>query len=459
MAMFSDKNWEEYHSSKREGKLCYHYCSTHSVLPLRDVLNSHGKGYKSEPNYETATYNWCVKCNQPSIHAAVRDGLSHILYITKYSGQKREYVGCYYIVGYYEIGWTIRVDGRTAIRAKRMCFVPIEHAFEITNDRWHRINQRGKTASLSSLRHATQRIGGELLNEILGSLDKHNAVDSYLRETALLKTEHNPFKSIPSGKIYIINVGANTSSPLQSPLFDDGRFEFVPILETEAIDSKERQIFSDLRQFYFPEKPLLDLFPSSAISAFSQVHNDPEFITFTFGDNVKTKGNLRNMQKGDYLFFLARLVPNKNGKFHHRNALFALVGYLEMDEYLHEPYPALFNSPAFEKNAHVRRWITNPLSFTNFAIFKGSTNSRRFRFAAPFNRKFVDFVPILKADGSPWDWNRTTELGVIGANTRTTRMHINPDTTEGMKSSKRFWQYILDSQKWDSFDNMTKSSC
>ena len=97
-------HWRQYLPTKKVGKLCYHNCTTDSDLPLRNVL-----GKSTEPNYETATYNWCDHCNQPSVHAAVQDGLSHILFVTKYKGANSPYADRYLIVGYYEIGWTAEI--------------------------------------------------------------------------------------------------------------------------------------------------------------------------------------------------------------------------------------------------------------------------------------------------------------------------------------------------------------
>lgn len=454
--MFSNAIWQGYSPSQKVGKLCYQYSSMQSFLPIRDVLNDHKKGNKSEPNYETATYNWCVECNQPSICSAVKDGLSHILFITKYSGLNEDYLGRYFIVGYYEVGWTTEVDGRIAVRAKTMCFVPIEYAYEITDERWQRINQNGQTLKLQNLRWATQRVTGNLLSEIIEHLKKANSLDRYLREVSLLKSQYNPFGDVPRGRIFIINVGANTSSPLQSPIFGDGRFEFVPIREHESVDNDAKITYEDLRQFNHPNRPLLSMFKHSKISPTLQAHNDPEFLTFTYGDNIAKKSNLKDLKKGDYLFFLARLVPY-DGKFHHKDAIFALVGYLEIDEYCYEPIPSLFASPAYAKNAHIIRWLASPASFTNFVIFKGSTNSRRFRYAVPFSRNFVEHVPFYKADGSFWEWERTTELGIIGSNTRTARVHIDPKSNDGYERAKRFWQCIWETQKWDK--NTKKKSC
>jgi hypothetical protein len=117
----------------------------------------------------------------------------------------------------------------------------------------------------------------------LQHLGKHNAVDNYLLEVARLKAGYNPFKKIPNGHIFIINVGANSSSPLQSPLFDNDKFEFVPI----PGNFNERFTYADLRQFNEPGKPMLDLFSKTSIIPQKNVHNDPEFVTMTYGDNIK----------------------------------------------------------------------------------------------------------------------------------------------------------------------------
>ena len=461
--------WQNYTPTAKVGKLCYHLCSKQSVLPLRDVLNDQGENFKPEPNYETATYNWCTWCNQISVHSAVKDSLSHILFITKYYGQKREYLWRYFIVGYYEIGWVTQVDTstvtqvgtRTAIRAKRMCFVPIEKAYEVTDERWKRINPKSKTLKLKNLRQATQRIEKKLLDEIIENLNMGDATDDFLYETARLKSEHNPFDSIPpSGRIFIINVGANTTSPLQSPVFDDGRFEFVPISEDAAPkDSNKILSFADLRQFNYPDQPFLALYPKASVSPGDKVHNDPEFLTFTYGDYTNKKSNLQDIRKGDYLFFLARLVPFSDTQLHYKQPFFALVGYLEIDEVLNDPNSPLFTSPAFVRNAHVRRWLAKPASFDNFSVFKGSTESRRFRYAVRFDRKFVENVPLLKADGGMWDWDRTTELGVIGSYTRTVRMYIDPKSKDGQEQAEKFWRYICEAQKWNVPGKNQKAQC
>ncbi len=429
--------WKPYRPDKKVGKLCYHKCTTEADLPMRIVQCEY-----TEPNYETATYNWHQCCNQRSVRTAVQDSLSHLLFVTKYKGKNSCYVGRYFIVGYYELGWTAEINGRTAIRAKNFCFVPIEYAYEITDERWQRINSDGSTTCLTNLRSATQRISGNLLDKIVQHLDNYDRTDDYLLEVARLKARYNPFKDIPQGRVFIINVGANTSHLQQSPLFDNETFEFVPI----PGEDDDGLAYADLRQFNNSKTPLFDLFANPAISPLKKVHNDPEFATFTYGDNFRTKGGLSQLQTGDFLFFLARLVPYAKQQFDKKNAIFALIGYLEIEERFDNSDDPMFTSPAFNRNAHVMRWVNNPASFTDYAVFKGSINSRRFYTAVPFDRKFVEHIPILKKDRTAWEWGRQTDLGVIGSNTRSVRMHIDPKKDK--ERARRFWRRIWKLQGW-----------
>lgn len=164
--------WKPYCPTRKVGKLCSYLCTEESEFPVRDIRLRCGC---AEPNYETATYNWYAECNQGRIRTAVREGRSHILFVTRYKGKQRRYVNRSFIVGYYEIGWIAETSGRTAIKAKNLCFVPIEHAceFPVDNLRW---------------------LPGDIVNldEIVQHLDRHNRVDDYLLEVDRLKATHNP---------------------------------------------------------------------------------------------------------------------------------------------------------------------------------------------------------------------------------------------------------------------------
>ena len=60
-----------------------------------------------------------------------------------------------------------------------------------------------------------------------------------------------------SGRIFLANVGANTSHPFQSPIFDDGTFELLPIPEGRNYPGESLVRYSDFRSFNHPEESLL----------------------------------------------------------------------------------------------------------------------------------------------------------------------------------------------------------
>lgn len=434
--------WESYCTDRREGKLCYHKSMKESYLPLRRVP----KG-STEPNYETMTYNYCDECNQPSVRSAVKKGCSHILFTTRYKGKNPEHYNGYYIVGYYEIGWTTTVNGATAVRPKELSFVRIEDAYEITPERWKQINPDSDSYELESLRYATQRVKGSLFEEIIDHLDQHDATTDFLLEVARLKCETKPFEELPTGRIFLINVGANTNHPQQSPLFKDGSFEFVPI----PASSDDGYTFADLRQFNAPDSPVINHFRAINIPRDTKIHNDPEFATFTFGDSPIVKPGLKSMTKGDFLFFLVRLVPYRNQQYYNNEGIFALIGFLEIEEIIPLPFDAtidpLLTSPAFNRNAHVMRWLNDHVSYDDgYVVYKGSTNSRRFGKAVKFDREFVEDIPLLTAAGAPWNWGKDTELSVINWHTRSARQHIDPSVDS--ERAARFWRRIWAAQEW-----------
>mgnify|MGYP001175542264 CR=1 FL=1 len=162
------------------GKICYFTCGHSFDLPIRDVLNENRTGFKKEPSYETATYNFFTNCNQPSLASAVGRGVSHILFLTKYRGLKKQYVGRYFITGSFEIGWIGETLGRTFVKAEKMMFTRIEDAFEITPERWTRIHPTTNRSELMNLRYCIQTVKGDLFEEITGGLTEKNVVENYV---------------------------------------------------------------------------------------------------------------------------------------------------------------------------------------------------------------------------------------------------------------------------------------
>ena len=246
-------------------------------------------------------------------------------------------------------------------------------------------------------------------------------------------------------RICIINVGANAShGKLRSPLFEDGTFEFIPIPEnTKRHPNPNCPLlpqYRDLRSFNDRCSSLLRFVPKSYWDV--RVHNDPEFETFTYGDYPTISpraANLKRLEPGDYLFFLARLVRWADENFTKYTG-FYLVGFIEVEEVLEEvisePPPA--KSHLFANNAHLRRALNNKELYDRFWIFKGSGYSRRFKYGIPFDRRFV----AKAMPDSKWVWDDSrTDLQTIGSYTRSSRL------IEGSEKLERFLAEVRNSDK------------
>lgn len=194
-------------------------------------------------------------------------------------------------------------------------------------------------------------------------------------------------------RVYLANVEANSAHRFASPLFKDGSFEFIPIPENGGQTSGVR--YSDLRSHYDPSRDLLPYVPPRLHDAVC--HNDPEFETFTYGDNGETpmSSGLTGIQPGDALLFLAWLEPWADGK-RAGGARVYLIGGLSVD------YAEFVTSQSdrrgrFAKNAHAIR------GDERFFGVAGSSRSRRFRCAVPLTRDISSKV-FRAADGGPWRW-------------------------------------------------------
>jgi len=189
--------------------------------------------------------------------------------------------------------------------------------------------------------------------------------------------------------VFLANVGVNASHPVSSPLRTDGSFDLVPIPEAIAW-----------------QPPMLRGWGGHA------VHVDPDFASrpATYGDNCRHAGraySLRRARPGDEIVFLARLVNHQPG--------FYLVGSLEIADVLTD----VTNDPGagwWDPNAHVRRARATD-KWDSFWVFKGSSQSRLFECAVPFQR---DELTRIFGDGLRWPQQRT-ELQTIGSYTRAVR--------------------------------------
>jgi len=421
------------------GKLVYFLCTKSSVLPIRDVLNDQGQGLKLEPNYETGTYNFCRFCNQPSVVAAIRHDYRYLLLVTRYTGLDPRFWGQYYVVGYYDLEGWMELGTRKAVKAKQLKFVRIEDAFHVTPE----ICRKWGT-SYGNLRWLTQVLQGEDFEEVLEHLQRApNATSEYITEVKKLSDQLVKNFQVPRGRIFIVNVGVNASHyPLQSPIFADTSFEFIPIPEYRPFEGPYIHTYRDLRSYHWSEKDLLRYIPERLHD--DQVHDDPEFDTPTYGDSMSARAaKLRQVKAGDFLFFLARLVGYERERFC-GEAGFYFIGFIEVEEILRNVsrHPAPEVIEAWRRNAHIRRGLADASAYDGFYVFKGTERSTRFWRAVPLDRKLADKC-LRTVAGKAWHWDpNKSELQVIGSYTRAVRCHINPSEPGGFQRASDFWHAI-----------------
>jgi hypothetical protein len=106
-------------------------------------------------------------------------------------------------------------------------------------------------------------------------------------------------------KVVLLRVGIDTGcGGIHSPLFEDGRFEFLPIPDGRQLD--ERTYGNTLG---LAKRNFSDYFPAARRAGVQSqsMHVDPEFNTFTYGDPTPPKRRLSSLQPGDLLVFYAGL--------------------------------------------------------------------------------------------------------------------------------------------------------
>ncbi len=249
---------------------------------------------------------------------------------------------------------------------------------------------------------------------------------------------------ISGGRIYLANVGANASHSFDSPIYDGGTFEFITIPEDRDLPTDHAIRYGQLTSYYDPKKPIRDYIPKRLWDF--PTHFDPEFETFTYGDNCETSpraASLKRMEPGDFIFFLARLTrqeDNKSAKEHG----FYLVGFLEIEDILKDvtQRPTDAEMKRYGANAHILRGLSDDFLWDRFWVFGGSPNSKRFQKAVPVTRELALQV-FSSADGSPWKWDSgRSDLQVIGSYTRSCRCVIDPAIPGQDEKATILWDWV-----------------
>jgi len=103
--------WQDYRG-RGEGVLIYLNTSSKTRLPVRDVINEHKKGFQTDPNYETGTYNFFDCSNSKLGASAYKNRRSYFLFGTSYQGTSEDYREKYLIIGYMKIDKILEVSKR-----------------------------------------------------------------------------------------------------------------------------------------------------------------------------------------------------------------------------------------------------------------------------------------------------------------------------------------------------------
>jgi hypothetical protein len=114
------------------GRTHYFYHSPFSTLPIRDVSNGQGKGFKTEPHIEIGAENYVGPCRPTNIVAHLNRFEKYLFLVTRCANKrlvaKNEAYGKPYIVGYIEKDEELRVQGRRrAVKGKLFLF-PFEES-------------------------------------------------------------------------------------------------------------------------------------------------------------------------------------------------------------------------------------------------------------------------------------------------------------------------------------------
>ena len=250
-------------------------------------------------------------------------------------------------------------------------------------------------------------------------------------------------------------MGVNAShGTLKSPIFDDGKFEFVPIPLPSSL--QKYYVFPRFEELPSPNgRSFSEFIPHKFLT--KRTDGDPNLtsIPITYGDwptKNSRAANLMRLNPGDQLFFLARLVSWSHGSFTH-DAGFYFVGFLEIEHVFTEnKLIDMATSRRFDerfemikRNGHILMmkdftdlWLRDfPSGWKGSWVFLGSRKSKRFPYAVPFNRTLADEI-MLDANGNKLTWpDDQTELQRIGSYTRSCLKII-----KAKSSIDRLWKVI-----------------
>jgi hypothetical protein len=91
------------------GMVQYFYSDPDSPLPVRDVCNKQGAGFKTEPHLENQSENYLKACMQTNIQCAIKNGIDYLFLVTMCRNKALpDSFGKQFIVGYLKIEQKLR---------------------------------------------------------------------------------------------------------------------------------------------------------------------------------------------------------------------------------------------------------------------------------------------------------------------------------------------------------------
>lgn len=161
-------------------------------------------------------------------------------------------------------------------------------------------------------------------------------------------------------KAMLLRVGIDKSSDgVLAPIFSDGSFEYIPLSEKDE-NSIEKRTFNDL--IGCKGSPLSNYLPQKV--ALRKVHLDPEFNTFTYGDEGKKAAYLRKLNPGDLLVFYAGL---KSYNYEENPEALYIIGYFTIIEIIdfknnqNDTYSIKTIRKQYSNNSHPKRSDTSDM--------------------------------------------------------------------------------------------------
>ncbi len=152
-------------------------------------------------------------------------------------------------------------------------------------------------------------------------------------------------------KAMLLRVGIDKGTDgALAPIFPNGSFEYIPLSEKNSKTIEKRTFETTLGNNGIPfSKYLPDKIKKR------KLHFDPEFETYTYGDQTSKRNYLLKLEKTDYLVFYAGLTPFENNDY--EEALY-IIGYFEVEEVIDfsklNPIEQMQSVKLYKNNSHIK---------------------------------------------------------------------------------------------------------